>query len=456
MLCSEIDIKDGNVMNGNFNIKLPHEVAQIINILNDNNHKAYIVGGCVRDSVLDKEPKDWDISTSATTDEIKAIFSKTIDTGIKHGTVSVVLGDKVLEVTTFRTFSPDEDKCLFTDLSYRDLTINSMAYHPKEGLLDPHLGLEDIKSKVIRAVGNPSDRFKEDPLRMLRAVRFSSILGFDIDKSTQDAIEKNSHLIEAISQERIRDELTKILISNQPFKFVLLRELKLLKYIMPEFDICFDITQNHPYHVFNVAIHSLTTVSAIENDVCLRWTMLLHDTGKALTKSTDNEGIDHFYGHPEKSINIAKNVLGRLKFDNKTISKVCHLIKYHDKRIQTDIKSVRKAISIIGREYFDDLLKVQEADKKGQNPDFLKDSLAILSKVKKIYTEITNENHCLSISDLQINGKDLIALGFQQGKEIGYILEKLLDTILEQPELNTYNDLKRIAVYYKNQQGENV
>ena len=437
-------------MTGNFIFKLPEEVAQIINTLNDNHHKAYIVGGCVRDSILSKQPQDWDISTSATIDEIKAIFNKTIDTGIKHGTVSVVIGDKIVEVTTFRTFTPEEDKCLLTDLSYRDFTINSMAYHPKEGLFDPFLGLKDIKNTVIRTVGIPSDRFKEDPLRMLRAVRFSALLGFDIDKSTLDSIEKESHLISNISQERIRDELTKILLSEQPFKFTLLRDLKLLKYILPEFDLCFDVSQNHPYHVYNVAIHSLKTVSEIENEISLRWTMLLHDTGKAVTKSTDKEGIDHFYGHQEKSMHIAKTVLERLKFDNKTIAKVCHLIKHHDRRINPDVKSVRKAVSKIGKDYFIDLLKVQEADKKGQNPKYLNDSLATLYKIRELYSNITNQKDCLSIEDLKINGKDLIALGFRQGKEIGYILEKLLYIILEKPELNTYDDLIKIAKSYKN------
>ncbi|AEV69178.1 CCA tRNA nucleotidyltransferase [Acetivibrio clariflavus] len=443
-------------MTEHFSVKLPEEVAHILKALNDNNHQAYIVGGCVRDIILNKDPKDWDISTSATTDEIKAIFNKTIDTGIKHGTVSVVIGNKVVEVTSFRTFNPDESKSLITDLSHRDLTINSMAYHPEEGLLDPFSGLEDIKNAVIRAVGNPSDRFMEDPLRMLRAVRFSATLGFDIDKSTLDAIKSCSQLIVNISRERIRDELTKILISNRPFKFILLRDVQLLKYILPEFDICFDITQNHPYHIYNVAEHSLKAVSEIENDIGLRWAILLHDTGKAVTKFTDKDGTDHFYGHPEKSVDIAKNVLERLKFDNKTIAKVCRLIRHHDKRIQPDFKSVRKAVNTIGEDFFMDLLKVQEADKKGQNPEFLNTSLTELNKIKEIYKEISNEKHCLSVKDLKINGRDLIALGFRQSKEIGCILEKLLNNVLEKPELNTYNDLIEMAKSLKNQQGESL
>lgn len=344
-------------MSTNLILKLPEEVTYIIKKLNDFSFKAYVVGGCVRDSILNKQPKDWDISTSATPDEVKALFDKTIDTGIKHGTVSVVVNNIAIEVTTFRTGSTQNNNCLTTDLSYRDLTMNTIAFHPSEGLFDPYSGVEDIKNAVIRAVGNPCERFKEDPLRMLRAVRFCATLGFDIEESTLDAIKRNSALIKNTSQERIRDELTKILISSRPLKLTLLRETNLLEYILPEFNLCFDITQNHPYHIFNVAMHSLRAVCEIENEVVLRWTMLLHDTGKALTKSTDREGIDHFYGHPDKSTKIAKDVLERLKFDNKTIAKVCHLVKNHDRRIEPDYKSVRMAASVIGVESFTDLLK---------------------------------------------------------------------------------------------------
>ncbi len=437
-------------MNMNINLKLPEEVTHIIKKLNDNNYKAYVVGGCVRDSILNKQPKDWDVSTSATPDEVKILFKKTIDTGIKHGTVSVVLNNSVTEITTFRTGIEQKNKSLITDLSYRDLTINAIAFHPSEGLFDPHSGVEDINNAIIRAVGNPDYRFMEDPLRMLRAVRFCALLGFDIDKTTLEAIKRNKELIKNISQERIRDELSKILMSERPLAFTILRETSILKYILPEFDVCFDITQNHPYHVFNVATHSLVSVSAIEKKDFLKWTMLLHDTGKALTKSTDVEGIDHFYSHQEKSVEITKTVLERLKFDNKTIAKVCHLVKYHDKRIKPDYSSVRRAASTIGADHFLDLLKVQEADQKGQNPKLLETRRQDLYKIKEIYTEIIKNSQCLSIKDLQIDGTDLINLGFAQGKEIGYILQKLLDTIIDKPELNTREELLKIAESFKN------
>lgn len=430
-------------------IKLPDEVNYIIKELNANSYKAYIVGGCVRDSILGKQPKDWDISTSATPDEVKFLFNKTIDTGVKHGTVTVVLNHQNIEVTTFRTTPTQNDASLAKDLSLRDLTINSIAFHPLEGLIDPHHGIEDIKNKLIRAVGNPTDRFSEDPLRMIRAVRFSATLGFDIERLTLDAIASNCSLIESVSQERIKDELTKILVSERPDKFNLLRDTGILKHILPEFDRCYDIDQHHPYHILDVARHSLMAVSHIENEALLRWTMLLHDTGKALTKSTDKAGVDHFYGHPDKSTEIAKAVLEKLKFDNKTINKVCHLIKYHDMRIKPDYCSVRKAASKIGMDAFLDLLKVQKADKKSQNPDFLNSSLQDLQKIIEIYNNIIKKQQCLSIKDLKINGEDLLSIGYKQGKEIGYVLNKLLDSILEKPELNTYDNLIELAKSYK-------
>lgn len=436
-------------MDMNLKLKLPQEVRDIIKKLNDNNYKAYVVGGCVRDSILNKVPKDWDISTSATPEEVKTLFDKTIDTGIKHGTVSVVINNSVFEITTFRTGTGQESKNIVTDLSCRDLTINALAFHPSEGLVDPHSGIEDINNGIIRAVENADCRFMEDPLRMLRVVRFHALLGFDIDKTTLEAIKKNKELIKNTSPERIRDELSKILISERPFAFKILNETGILKYILPEFDICFEVTQSHPYHVFNVALHSLVAVSEIENKDYLRWTMLLHDTGKALTKSTDEKGIDHFYGHQEKSMEVAKTVMERLRFDNKTISKVCHLVKHHDRRIKSDYNSVKRAASIIGAEHFLDLLKVQEADQKGQNPELLHTRQRDLHKIKEIYTEIKSKSQCISVKELDISGRDLLDLGFAQGKEIGYILQKLLDTIIDKPELNTREELLKVAESFK-------
>lgn len=420
---------------------MPKEAVYIIDTLNKNSYKAYIVGGCVRDSVLGRTPKDWDITTDAKPEDVKHMFDKIVDTGIKHGTVTAVINGDNYEITTFRAPGSTDNLTIEDDLGSRDFTINAMAYHPKEGIIDPFSGLKDIENSIIRAVGEPKDRFMEDPLRMLRAVRFSSTLGFEIDKATLLSIKENSKLIENVSAERIRDELTKILTSDNPMNFVTLRETGLLKHVLPEFDRCFDTTQNHPYHVYNVAMHSLHTVSGIEKNLVLRWTMLLHDTGKAVTKTTDAKGIDHFYGHPEKSVHIAKKVMERLKFDNKTIDKVLTLIKHHDRRIEPDYKQVRKAVSIIGEDMFLDFIKVQKADKKGQNPEYLSERLDKLEKIKEVYFDILERNHCVTLKDLAVNGNDLTSMGLEEGWQIGAILKNLLDVVIENPELNTKEKL---------------
>lgn len=424
-------------MNKKIVFDIPAQTSHVIETLNKNGFDAYIVGGCIRDIVLGQTPQDWDITTNAKPDDVKRLFPNVFETGIKHGTVTAAIDGTNYEITTFRSFNSITPSTLMEDLGLRDFTMNAIAYHPNVGIIDPFSGLSAIEESIIRAVGKSDDRFEEDPLRMIRAVRFSSTLGFKIDVSVLSSIKQNSGKIERVSPERIRSELSKILTSDKPEGFVILRETGLLKHILPEFDICFDIAQNHPYHIYNVAIHSLHTVASIEKNTALRWTMLLHDTGKAVTKTTDNKGIDHFYSHPQKSMEIAKRVLGRLKFDNASIERILSLIKHHDMRINPDYKSVRKAASKMGEDIFLDLLKVQEADKSGQNPKYFNERSDILNKIREIYYDIKKNNHCLSIKDLAINGDDLLALGFEQGREIGVVLKKLLNAVLENPELNT-------------------
>ena len=436
-------------------ISLPQEVLHIIQTLNDNGFEAYVVGGCVRDSILGRKPYDWDITTNALPDAVKSLFNKTIDTGLKHGTISVMLNNKLFEVTTYRIDgyyadnrrpeSVEFTSSINNDLSRRDFTINSIAFHPKEGFVDPFGGIDDINSSIIRTVGIPDMRFQEDALRLLRAIRFSAQLDFTIDIFTFDSIKKNSSRILNVSFERINEELTKILLSKNTNKFLLLRETGLLQYILPEFDACFNVTQNNPLHVFDVANHSLKTVSSVEADKVLRWAALLHDTGKVLTKTTDSLGIDHFYHHPHISVNLADTALRRLKFDNKTICFVCRLIQHHDRDIKADERSVRKTAFFTGDDIFPDLLKLKEADIKGQNTEFLKERLQKLGIINKIYLDIKLKNHCLSVKDLSVNGNDLINLGFPIGKEIGYTLSWLLNKVLDNPELNNFDVLIKLA-----------
>ncbi|MGE5630318.1 MAG: CCA tRNA nucleotidyltransferase [Caulobacteraceae bacterium] len=434
---------------------IPKEVIHIIDTLNEHKFQAFIVGGCVRDSLLGRKPTDWDIATNAKPEEVKGIFEKTIDTGIKHGTVTVIYGNAGFEITTFRVDgvyldyrkpeSVEFTASIEEDLARRDFTVNSIAFNLDEGLVDPYNGIEDIDNKTIRAVGNPDKRFNEDALRMLRAVRFSAQLGFEIDEKTLESIGNNSELIKNISSERIRDELTKILLSDNPFVFSLLMETKLLKYILPEFTDCYLTLQNNPYHVYNVAVHILTSVAWIEKDRILRWAMLLHDIGKPSAKTTDEKNIDHFYNHQQKSVQIAKNVLDRLRFDNKSADTILRLIRHHDISIKPEAKSVRKAVSRVGDDIFPDLLKVIEADKKAQNPKYFTERSENLKKIRELYREIKEQGQCTSLKELAVNGSDLLSLGFRQGQGIKTVLEALLEKVIETPELNNRESLINIA-----------
>ncbi len=442
-------------MNEKIQIEIPDDVKYIIDTLKSSNYKGYAVGGCIRDSLLDKEPNDWDITTNASPGEVKSLFKKTYDTGIAHGTVTVNVNSNHYEVTTFRIDGKYEDnrrpssvkfaQTVLEDLSRRDFTVNSMAYNPYDGLVDPFNGRQDLANRIIRTVGNPDERFGEDALRMLRAIRFSAQLGFEVEHDTLVSIERNRNLILKISSERIRDELTKTIISSRPESILKLRDTHVLKLLLPELDACFDIAQNHPYHIYNVGDNILKSVSSIENNRILRWAMLLHDIGKAVSKSTDEKGIDHFYGHPKKSVIMADEILCRLRFDNKSRETILRLIENHDVDLIPDKKSIRKVLNKVGDDIFPMLVKVQEADTKAQNPDMLNERIEKLVRVKELYMEIKASNNCIQVKDLAIDGKDLMDLGIRQGKEIGSTLSKLLDIVLENPELNTRDVLLETA-----------
>lgn len=427
-------------------IAIPEEVVEIISTLNENGYEGYIVGGCVRDLLMDRVPQDWDLTTSAKPEDVKKLFKKTYDTGIAHGTVTVILNNKHFEITTYRIEGIYEDhrrpkEVTFTndleeDLSRRDFTMNAIAYHPKEGFIDPTGGIEDIKKKSIRCVGNPHKRFEEDALRMLRGIRFSSQLDFTIEENTLEAIKTNAHLIAYISAERIKEELDKILLASYTNKFMLLHETRILKFILPEVDQCFTVEQNHPHHVDNVGIHTLKALEAVDKILTLRWTMLLHDIGKPEHKTTDEKGINHFHGHVEKSVELAEKIMLRLRFDKKSMNHILKLIKWHDNRIKEDKQSVKEVLYHIGEEAFLDLLKVQAADAIAQNPAYYQGKEDKLKKLYKIFEEIKAKNECFTLKDLAVNGQDLIKTGIKEGKQIGEILDYLLKTVIENPELN--------------------
>ncbi|MBP1863202.1 tRNA nucleotidyltransferase (CCA-adding enzyme) [Clostridium tetanomorphum] len=438
-------------------IHIPKSVELIINTLEEHNHEAYIVGGCVRDSILNKTPNDWDVTTNAKAEQVEKIFKnrgfKVIETGIKHGTVTIIIDNVGYEVTTYRIDGEyldgrHPDKVEFTsslkeDLSRRDFTINAIAYNHTEGIVDYFEGIKDLKNKVITCVGDPLKRFSEDALRMMRAVRFSAQLDFKIEYNTEDAIKSLSDNIKFVSMERIKEEFDKILLSDNVDKIRNLNCYGLMTHFLPEYNICEVTPQNNPYHIFDVGIHLIRSVENIEKNLYLKLTMLLHDICKPQCKTTDELGIDHFYVHGYKSAEKAREILKRMKYDNKTIEKVYTLIEYHDHEVYSN-KSIRKLLNKIGEELFWDLLKVKEADIKAQNPKFYEERHKRLLEVQEKLNNILQKKQCFSLKDLAINGKDLIQLGLAQGKEIGKILNELLEKVIENPELNTREKLINI------------
>ncbi|HIT90026.1 MAG TPA: CCA tRNA nucleotidyltransferase [Candidatus Merdenecus merdavium] len=427
-------------------IQLPNKVKSIIDTLIEHGHEAYAVGGCVRDSILGRDPDDWDITTSAKPDQVKAIFSYTIDTGLEHGTVTVMMDHEGYEVTTYRVDGEYEDhrhptSVLFTanlieDLKRRDFTINAMAYNDIIGLVDAFAGLADLKAGIIRCVGDPIERFNEDALRILRAVRFSAQLGFFIDPLTERAISEYCSNLEHISAERIQVELVKLLTSDHPETINKAYELGITKVILPEFDAMMETPQKNPHHDSTVGIHTLRALMHIEKSKDLRLIMLFHDVGKPLTRTTDSFGRDHFYDHAKKGSELTKKILRRLKFDNGTIKKVTHLIKYHDHRPNITPEGVRRGIYQVGEEYYPDLLKIMESDILAKNAFRREEKLEALNQIKNLYEDIVKEKQCVSLKTLAITGADLLDLGEKPSKKIGEILNLLLEDVLIEPSHN--------------------
>lgn len=427
-------------------IDLPKAVQEIIRTLQQNNFEAYAVGGCVRDSILGRIPDDWDITTSASPEEVKDLFRRTIDTGIEHGTVTVMIEKEGYEVTTYRIDGKYEDgrhptEVTFTrnlkeDLLRRDFTINAMAYNDTDGLVDIFGGMEDIERKMIRCVGDPKARFTEDALRLMRAIRFAAQLGYTIDDETKEAMKEIAGNLSKISAERIQVELVKTLVSPNPYMLKAAYELGLTKIFMPEFDLAMETPQRNRHHKYNVGEHSLIATGYIRADKVLRLTMLMHDFGKPHCITMDEEGIEHYYGHPAKSEELAREILHRLKFDNDTIRKVCTLVRYHDERIVSGVKYMRRAVARIGEDAFPELFEVQEADISAQS-DYKRDSkFATLEANRKDYEEMLALNQCVSKADLAVNGRDLIEHGMKPGKEIGAVLDAMLADVIEEPEHN--------------------
>ncbi len=436
-------------------IQLPEKVHKIIDTLETAGYEAYAVGGCVRDSILGREPDDWDITTSAKPEEIKNLFPRTVDTGIKHGTVTVLLAGEGFEVTTYRIDGDYEDgrhprEVTFTanlreDLRRRDFTINAMAYNDRGGLVDIYGGIADMESRVIRCVGNAEERFGEDALRMLRAVRFSAQLGYRIDGATGEAIKKLAPNLQKISAERIQAELVKLVTSPHPDYLRTAYEMGITAQILPEFDLCMETPQRHKHHCYDVGEHILHSMLAVEPDKVLRLGMLFHDIGKPQTLTIDADGTTHNKKHPLEGEKITRRVMRRLKFDNATTDKVTKLVLYHDYDIAPTEAGVRRAMNRIGEDIFAMIFTVRRADIGAQSDYMREEKLAKVAYIEKLYREVVNRRDAVTLKELAISGRDLIAEGVPPGKKIGEILAALLERVLDDPSLNTRDILLKLA-----------
>ena len=434
-------------------IRIPPAAAEILRTLEDHGYEAYVVGGCVRDSLLGREPHDWDITTSALPLQVKSLFRRTIDTGLKHGTVTILKNGEPYEVTTYRVDGEYLDgrhpsgvtftASLKEDLQRRVFTINAMAYSVKDGLQDFFGGYPDLKKGVIRAVGDPMKRFGEDALRIMRAVRFAAQLGYEIEEKTFCAMKALSPTLSKISAERIASELEKTLVSPHPEKLRMAYECGITAVILPEFDRCMETPQNNPHHLYNVGEHTIVSIMNIRPDRILRFAMLLHDFGKPACRTTDEKGVDHFYGHPDISAQMAETILRRLKEDNDTCRRVVQLVRNHDRTCRLTEPGVRKVITEIGEELFPLYLEIKEADQRAQSDYRLQEKLDYLEELRRLYKKIIENGDCLSLRDLAVSGNDLIAAGMKPGKEIGQVLAAMLCDVIRDPEHNSKDYLMK-------------
>jgi len=431
---------------------LPSQVSTALNILAAAGYEGYIIGGCVRDYILGKTPRDFDIATNALPVEMEKLFSEypLVKTGIQHGTVTVIIDSLPLEITTYRCEGEYIDKrrpqnvsfisSLREDCARRDFTINAIAYNETEGLIDYYYGLEDIAAKTIRAVGGANQRFREDALRIVRAIRFASELGFLIEDQTKEAIIRHKGLLNYISMERVYSELVKLVCGSDAHK-TLLEYLDVVAVFLPELKTLKGFDQYNPFHIYDVLAHTAMVVDNIAPLPHLRLAALLHDIAKPLTFSLDKKGIGHFYGHCELGSQMAKEILQRLKADNWTIERVALLIKYHDVHLDEEPKIIKRWMSKLTPVVFNEMLQLKRADRLAKNPRFSAERLEQLARIEQISKQILQDQECFQLKDLQINGDDLQSLGFKQGKQIGIILNKLLRLVIDEQLENEYSAL---------------
>lgn len=431
---------------------MPKNVDIAINLLQSAGFEAYAVGGCVRDSLLGKTPNDWDITTSAKPENMKSVFAEfhCIDTGIKHGTVTVVIDGEPLEITTFRLDGEYEDNrhpksVTFTsnlgaDLGRRDFTVNAMAYSKKTGTVDLFGGQNDLKNKIIRCVGDPDRRFNEDALRILRALRFASALDFEIEEKTAQSLLKNCALLGNISEERIAKELLK-LVCGKGAKRILTDFAPVLFEILPELQPMYKNSHDNPHHCYDIYEHTLIAVESIDPEPTLRFAMLLHDCGKPAVKKFDENGVAHFYGHQRISAEISAQILARLKVSNKFRDEILFLVSNHDRwELYENTEKMPRYLSKFGLDGVLKLLKVMRADVLAQSPEY-RYRLDQIADAEEIAKNLAAQKPCLSLSELQINGRTLMDIGIPQGRKLGAVLAQLLDEVIDGVTKNTQEAL---------------
>ena len=421
--------------------EIPDGARRILQTLNGAGHEACLVGGCVRDLLQGVEPHDWDICTSALPEETERCFAglRVIETGLKHGTVMVLAEGEPYEITTYRAEGPYSDSRrpdfvrfvpnLEEDLVRRDFTMNAIAMDLQGNLCDPFGGTDDIKAGLIRCVGEPDHRFQEDGLRVMRALRFAAVFGYEIEEQTAQAVHKNRAMLDRVAAERINTELCKLLVGKGAGK-VLRQYPDVFCRFWPQLGPLAALEQNNPWHCWGCWEHTIHAVEAAPADVTLRLAMLLHDVGKPACKSTDEKGVDHFYGHPAMGAQLADQMLRALKFDNKTRERVVLLVERHDAQLPPRNQVVRRWLSRLGPEAFFQLLEVKRADHMGQAPEKVKDRLTELDEIRARAEQILEERQCFTLKDLAVDGRDVMAAGAAPGPEVGRVLDGLLERVL--------------------------
>lgn len=439
-------------MNNQLKLHTPEYIDIAVSTLESAGFEAYLVGGCVRDSLLGVSPNDWDIATSALPEETEKVFSdyKTTSQGIKHGTITLIIDSNPIEITTFRSESTYSDfrrpdsvnfsKNIKDDLSRRDFTINAMAYSKRTGLIDLFGGQDDLKQKTIRCVGDPFTRFSEDALRILRCLRFASQLGFSIENNTRIAANETAPLLKRIANERIQDEFIKLICGKNPVG-IMRENSEIIFVFMPELRPLVGCEQEHDYHIYTVWEHTLKAVEGTPPIPEVRLAALFHDCGKPNVKTYGRDSAAHFYSHASESMLVADSIMNRLHFPNKLRHDVITLIRHHDEILPMTEKCIKKLLSKLTQVQMYNLFYLIKADVLAQNPKYAPKRLEMLESAKRLTDEIIAQGECVSLSTLNINGNDLLEIGYTKGEEIGYTLNALLDMVIENKLTNEHNML---------------